>query len=175
MPGGQRHAKHRRRTERAATARTAAPRCSPSIRGRLCMNPPSPSMNESEKSCVPSLLWVQVFQLAHAFDKMKSCRHKTYRHLILSWFRSGGNDLIGRRRGIYRQGETDRQKSLWIKNAARQRTRDVSPDGELARAENIPPILLRSLLQRAVSANGKKGTKTAKAEASAASRLKVGI
>ena len=34
------------------------------------------------------------------------------------------------------------------------------------RAENIPPILLRSLFQRAVSANGKKGTKTAKAEAS---------
>ena len=36
--------------------------------------------------------------------------------------------------------------------------------GYPARAENIPPILLRSLLQRAVSANGKKGNKTAKAE-----------
>ena len=66
-------------------------------------------------------MWVRVFNL-HFPDKMKSCRHKRHRHLILSWFR----------------------------------------------AENIPPILLRSLLQRAASANGEKGTKTAKAEARAA-------
>ena len=80
------------------------------------------------------------FQLAHAFDKMeilspqerwvrvcpcgcefstctsptrwKSCRHKRYRHLILNWFRTGGNDLIGRRRGIQRQGETLTQSTL---------------------------------------------------------------
>jgi len=31
-------------------------------------------------------MWVQVFQLALAFDKMKSCRHKRYRNLILNWF-----------------------------------------------------------------------------------------
>ena len=58
------------------------------------------------------------FQLALSLDKMKSCRHKRYRHLILGWFRAG----------------------------------------------NIPQILLRSLFQRAVSANGKKGSTTAKAE-----------
>ena len=52
------------------------------------LDAPSPGMNESEKSCAPSLLWVHVFvgarfqlvgasfQLAHAFDKMESCRHK---------------------------------------------------------------------------------------------------
>ena len=61
------------------------------------------------------------FQLAHAFDKMKSCRHKkgqrkschhkSHRHLILKWFRTEGGDLIGRRRGIQRQGKTDRQKN----------------------------------------------------------------
>jgi len=28
------------------------------------------------------------FQLALAFDQMKSCRHKRHRHLILSWFRA---------------------------------------------------------------------------------------
>ena len=38
------------------------------------------------------------------------------------------------------------------------------PMGNPTRAENIPPILLRRLFQRAVSANGKRGTKTAKAE-----------
>jgi len=109
------------------------------------------------------------FQLADSTrDKMKSCHHKTYRHLILNWFRSGGNDLIGRRRGIQRQGETNRQKSLWIENAARHRNRPVSPDGvHPARAEIYPQILLRRLFQRAVSANGKKGTKTAKAELAA--------
>jgi len=70
---------------------------------------------------------------------------KKRRQLILNWFRTGGNDLIGRRRGIQRQGETDRQKSLWIENAARHRNRDVSPDGvHPTRAENIPPIPLRS-------------------------------
>jgi len=104
------------------------------------------------------------FQLALAFDKMKSCRHKRYRHLILSWFRAGGSDLIGRRRGIQRQGATDRQKSLWIENAARPRNLTVSPDRvHPTRAEMYPPILLRRLCQRAVSANGKKVTKTAKA------------
>ena len=61
--------------------------------------------------------------------RWKSCRHKRYRHLILNWFRTGGGDLIGRRRGIQRQGETDWQKSLWIENAARHRNRAVSPDG----------------------------------------------
>ena len=59
--------------------------------GRACaasLDAPWPGMNESEKSCAPSLLWVHVFvgarfqlvgasfQLAHAFDKMKSCRHR---------------------------------------------------------------------------------------------------
>jgi len=81
------------------------------------------------------------FQLALPFDKMeilspqetrwKSCRHKRYRHLILNWFRTGGGDLVGSCRGIQRQGETDRQKSLWIENAARHRNRDVSPDSRL--------------------------------------------
>ena len=47
--------------------------------------------------CFP--MWVRVFNL-HFFDKMKSCRHKRYRYLILSWFRAGGGDLIGRRRGF---------------------------------------------------------------------------
>ena len=79
--------------------------------------------------CKFSNLWVQVFQLALAFDKMKSCRHKRHRHLILKRFRAGGSDLIGRRRGIQRQGETDPQKSPWLENAARHRNRDVSPDG----------------------------------------------
>jgi len=32
-------------------------------------------------------MWVQVFNL-HFPDKMKSRRHKRYRHLILSWFRA---------------------------------------------------------------------------------------
>ena len=114
-------------------------------------------------------LWVRVFNL-HFSDTMKSCRHKRYRNLILDWFRTGDNDLIGRRRGIQRQGETYRQKSLWLENAARHRNRDVSPDrAHPSRAGNISPILLRSLLQRAASEGsfsyGKKGTKTAKAEA----------
>jgi len=126
--------------------------------------------DRSKKSCVPSLLWVHIFPCGCKFstcriDKMESCRHKRHRHLILSWFRAGGSDLIGRRRGIQRQGETNRQKSLWIENAARSRNRPVSPDGvHPTRAEMYPQILLRRLFQRAVSANGKKGTKTAKAE-----------
>jgi len=96
------------------------------------------------------------FQLADStrdtMTRWKSCRHKTYRHLILNWFRAGGSDLIGRRRGLQRQGETDRRKSLWIENATRPGNRPVSPDGvHPTRAENIPPILLRSLLQRAAS------------------------
>ena len=95
-------------------------------------------------------LWVQVFPCGCEFStctsptRWKSCRHKRYRHLILSWFRTGGSDLMGRRRGIQRQGETNRQKSLWLENAARTRNRDVSPDGvHPTRAENIPQILLR--------------------------------
>jgi len=52
---------------------------------------PSPGMNESEKSCVLSLLWVQffnpwlqVFPCGCKFstcriDKMKSCHHKETR------------------------------------------------------------------------------------------------
>jgi len=101
--------------------------------------------------CKFSNLWVRVFNL-HFPETMKSCRHKSYRHPILNWFRTGGGDLIGLRRGIQRQGETDRQKSLWTENAARHRNRDVSPDGvHPPRDENIPQILLRSLLQRAAS------------------------
>ena len=97
------------------------------------------------------------FQLAGSTrDKMKSCRHKRYRHLILNWFRAGGGDLIGRRRGIQRQGETDRQKSVRLENAARHRNRTVSPDGvHPTRAGMYPQILLRRLFQRAVSATGK--------------------
>ena len=37
------------------------------------------------------------FQLALAFDKMKSCRHKRYRHLILSWFRARFFRIVGAR------------------------------------------------------------------------------
>ena len=108
------------------------------------------------------------FQLALAFDTMKSCRHKRYRHLILNEFRTGGGDLVGPRRGIQRQDETDRQENLWLENAARPRNRDVSPDeAHPTRAGNISQILLRRLFQRAVSANWEKGTKTAKAEARA--------
>ena len=111
-------------------------------------------------------MWVQVFQLALAFDTMtrwKSCRHKTCGHLILNWFRAGGSDLIGRRQGIQRQGQTDRQKSLWIENAARPRNRPVSQNGvHLTRAEIYPEILLRRLFQRSVLANGKNGSKTTK-------------
>jgi len=33
------------------------------------------------------------FQLALAFDKMKSCRHKRYRNLILDWFRTSVFEL----------------------------------------------------------------------------------
>ena len=98
---------------------------------------------------------------------MKSCCHKTYRHLILSWFRTGGGDLIGRRRGTQRQGEADRQKSLWLEKAASPRNRDASPDEvHPHRAENIPPILLRSALQRAASATGKKGHQNCKSRGS---------
>jgi len=43
---------------------------------------------------------------------MKSCRHKRHRHLILNWFRTGGNDLIGHYRGIQRQGETPTPSTL---------------------------------------------------------------
>ena len=82
-------------------------------------------------------MWVRVFNL-HFPDKMKSRRHKTYRNLTLDWFRTGGGDLIGRRRGIQRQGETDRQKSLWHENAARHRNRTVSPDGELCPSRKYP-------------------------------------
>ena len=101
-------------------------------------------------------MWVQVFPCGCEFsnlhfpDKMKSCRHKRHRHLILNWFRTGGGDLVGRRRGILRQGETDRQKSLWLENAARHRNRDVSTDEvHPPRARNIPQILLRRIFQRA--------------------------
>jgi len=102
-------------------------------------------------------------------DTMKSFRHKRHRRLILNWLRTGGSDLIGRCRVMQRQGKSDRQKSLWIENAARHRTRDVSPDGvHPPRAENIPQILLKRLLQRAASegsfSHWEKGTKTAKAE-----------
>ena len=55
-------------------------------------------------------MWVRVSNL-HFPDKMKSCRHKAYRQLILNGFRSGVNDLIGRCQGIQRQGEINRQKS----------------------------------------------------------------
>jgi len=112
-------------------------------------------------------LWVQVFPCGCEFStctsptRWKSCRHKRYRHLILSWFRTGGSDLMGRRRGIQRQGETNRQKSLWLENAARPRNHPVSHPTQ---AKIEPQILLRRLFQKAVSANGKKGTKTAKAE-----------
>ena len=44
--------------------------------------------DRSEKNCLPSLLWVQVFNL-HFPDTMtrcKSCRHKRYRNLILTDF-----------------------------------------------------------------------------------------
>ena len=92
-------------------------------------------------------------------DTMESCGHKEtrcprvatrrHRHLILSWFRAGGNDLIGRRRWIHRQAETDRQKSLWLENAASHRNRGVSPEGaHPIRAENIPEILLRRPVSR---------------------------
>ena len=59
-------------------------------------------------------MWRRVFNLPYRRskpDKMKSCRHKAYRHLILNGFRSGVNDLIGRCQGIQRQGEINRQKS----------------------------------------------------------------
>jgi|GEM_PF-1659774 len=69
---------------------------------------------------------------------MKSCRHKRCRHVILNWFRTGGNDLIGRRRGIQRQGETDRQKSVRLENAARHRNRDVSCDWVPYPSRNVP-------------------------------------
>ena len=92
-------------------------------------------------------MWVRVFNL-HFPDTMKSCRHTRYRHLILDWFRTGGGDLVGRRQGIQRQGETDRQKSLWLENAARHRNRDISPDGiHPTRAEMYPQILLRRLFR----------------------------
>ena len=91
-------------------------------------------------------MWVQVFNLHLPSTRWRSCRHKRHRHLILHWFRTGGSDLIGRRRGIQRQGETDRQKSLWFDNAARHQNRTVSPDGKPTRARNIPQILLGWLI-----------------------------
>ena len=66
------------------------------------LDAPSSGMNESEKSCVPSLLRVHVFNpLVHVSNlhmpstRWRSCHHKRHRHLILNWFRAGGNDLIG--------------------------------------------------------------------------------
>jgi len=104
------------------------------------------------KSCRHKRRGLQVFPCGCKFsnlhfpDKMKSCRHKSHRYLILSWFRAGDSDLIGRRRGLQRQGETNRQKSLWLENAARPRNRPVSPDGvHPTRAEIYPQILLRRL------------------------------
>ena len=74
---------------------------------------------------VPSLkhaaifpMWVRVFPCGCEFStctsptRWKSCRHKRHRHLTLNWFRTGGNDLIGRRRGIQRQGETPTPSTL---------------------------------------------------------------
>jgi len=78
------------------------------------------------------------FQLAHAFDKMKSCRHKRSRHPILNWFRTGGNDLIGRRRGIQRQGETTTPSTLDLTVSHAESVRGW-PDPESRRCSGTDP------------------------------------
>ena len=106
------------------------------------------------------------FQRADATrDTMKSCRHKRYRHLILNWFRTGGGDLIGRRRGIQRQGETDRKKSVRLENAARHRNRTVSPDEEPCPSRKYPADSAEEAFSEGSFSHRKKCTKTAKAEA----------
>ena len=104
----------------------------------------------------PQESWVRVFpshvgasfQLALPRHDENLVATKRYQHLILDWFRTGGGDLVGRRRGIQRQGETDRQKSLWLENAARHRNPDISPVGiHPTRAEMYPQILLRRLFR----------------------------
>jgi len=106
------------------------------------------------KSCRHKEMWVQVFPGGCEFStctsptRWKSCRHKRCGYKLsqvgasfqLALPRQDGNLVATKRGGC--------------------KFSNLHP----ARAENIPPILLSRLFQRAVSANGKRGTKTAKAE-----------
>jgi hypothetical protein len=105
------------------------------------------------------------FSNLHFPDKIKSCRHKRHRHLVLSWFRSGGNNLIGRRRGIQRQGETDRQKSPWRENAARHRNRTVSSDGEPNPSRKYPTDSAEAAFSEGSFSQWEKGHQNCKSRA----------
>ena len=72
-------------------------------------------------------MWVRVFNL-HFSDKMKSCRHKTYRHLILSWFQASVFELWVR---VFNLHFSDKMKSC------RHKRHDelVSPMGNLPEPE----------------------------------------
>ena len=70
------------------------------------------------------------FDKRHDGDRVAT---KRYRHLILSRFRTGGNDLTGRRRGIQRQGHfaslTDDERTR-LEEAVRQGFGDLDDAGD---------------------------------------------
>ena len=109
-------------------------------------------------------MWVRVFNL-HFSDKMESCRHKEGGVRVFPCGCEFSHVGASFQLALLRQDEISSPQETWV---------HVFPCGckvsnlHPTRAENIPPILLRRLFQRAVSATEKKGTKTAKAEARAA-------
>ena len=64
-----------------------------------------------------------------------------HRELILNYFRAK-KQFQRRHRGLEQQGQTDNEKSLWIPNFPRYRTRSVSRTGKATGAKRCPQILL---------------------------------